>query len=90
MIMPSLSLRRRLTHEMERHAGSLASLVFYNGTMPATCDISADGTKVKAETLPEDFFSHIAYGEEPGLPAGATYWRVLDNAGIVAMQGDNL
>ena len=89
MIIRSLSLQRRLVREMERHAGSLASLVFYDGVMPATCDESADGIKIKAQPLPADFFTHIGYGEEPGIPEGAKYWRVLSNEGVVVLQGDN-
>lgn len=89
MITRSVSLQRRLVHEMERHAGSLASLVFYDGAIPATCDDAADGVKIRAEPLPEAFMQHIAYGEEPALPHGARYWRVYDNGGICVMQGDN-
>lgn len=84
----SASLRRRLEKEMERHAGSLASLAFYDGLMPATCDESADGVKIEAKPLPEGFFHHIAYGEEPALPEPAKYWRVYDNGNICIMQGD--
>ena len=89
MITLSVSLQRRLIAEMERHAGSLAALVFYDGVMPATCDEHADGAKIKAQPLPAEFMTHIRYGEEPGLPTGAKYWRVYDNGGIVVMQGDN-
>lgn len=88
MILPSLSLRRRLVREMERHTGSLGSLAFYNGVMPGSCDAAADGSKVAAEPLREGFFTGITYGEEPALPEGASYWRVYDNAGAVVMQGD--
>lgn len=89
MITMSISLQRRLVAEMERHAGSLASLVFYDGVLPATCDAPADGVKIKADPLPEGFMSHVRYGEEPALPTGAKYWRVYDNGGICVMQGDN-
>jgi hypothetical protein len=85
----SLSLRRRLVHEMERAAGSLASLAFYDGVMPATCDAAADGARIQAEPLPAQFFDHVSYGEEPALPQGARYWRVLSNEGVVVLQGDN-
>lgn len=89
MITLSVSLQRRLVAEMERHAGSLASLVFYDGVMPATCDGAADGVKISAAPLPQEFMTHVRYGEEPGLPTGAKYWRVYDNGGICVMQGDN-
>ena len=89
MIVRSLSLQRRMQTEMERHAGSMASLVFYDGSMPTTCDAAADGVKIRAEPLPEQFMLHVLYGEEPGLPTGAKYWRVYDNGGICIMQGDN-
>lgn len=89
MIVRSLSLQHRLVREMDRHAGSLARLVFYDGVMPASCDGSADGTKVKVQDVPAGFWTQIFYGEEPGLPEGAKYWRVYTNNGDVMMQGDS-
>lgn len=88
MIVRSLSLQHRLVREMERHAGSLARLVFYDGVMPASCDGSADGAKVKVQDVPAGFWTQIFYNEEPGLPEGSTYWRVYDNGGLVVIQGD--
>jgi hypothetical protein len=88
MIMHSLSLQRRLVREMERHAGSLASLAFFDGVMPATCDAQANGARVMAESLPEGFFNRIFYGDEPVLPERATYWRVMNNDGECMLQGD--
>lgn len=88
MITRSLSLQRRVAREMERHAGSLARLVFYDGVMPASCDGSADGQKLTASDLPEGFMAAVLYGEEPRPPPGANYWRVLTNDGAVMLQGD--
>lgn len=89
MITRSTGLQRRLAREMVRHAGSLAILMFYDGTMPATCDASADGERVTSQTpLAETFLRRLADGLEPALPQGATYWRLLDNGGLVVMQGD--
>ena len=88
MIVRSIALTRRLVHEMERHAGSLASIVFYDGVLPASCDETADGKRIESHELPAGFMSNALYGTEPRLPEGATYWRVYDNGGIVVMQGD--
>lgn len=90
MITRSLSLRRRLEREMERHAGSLARLVFYDGVMPASCDFAADGQKVAAEDLYDGFMGSVLYGDEPPMPEGARYWRVLTNDGSVMLQGDGI
>lgn len=87
MITRSISLQRCLVREMERHAGSLARLVYYEGVMPASCAHAADGQKLKAEDLPEGFMHDVLYGEEPQVPEGV-YWRVLTNDGAVMLQGD--
>ena len=88
MITRSISLTRRLVHEMERHAGSLARVAYYDGVMPMTCDGVADGNRVHVQDVPEGFMADILYGQEPPLPERARYWRVLDNGGVVMMQGD--
>jgi len=88
MITRSLSLLRRLTNEMERHAGSLARLAYFDGVMPANCDGVSDGTRVSVQDLPRGFMLDILYNTEPELPSGATYWRVFDNNGAVVLQGD--
>jgi hypothetical protein len=89
MIQRSISLERRLQREMARHAGSLASLVFYHGTMPPSCDDTADGERVASLTpLEEAALRRLAEGHEPPLPDGANYWRLLSNDGVVVMQGD--
>lgn len=89
MIQRSISLERRMTREIVRHAGSMASLVFYRGIMPASCDDTADGERVASLTpMSEASLRALADGTEPDLPDDATYWRLLDNGGLVVMQGD--
>jgi hypothetical protein len=89
MIHGSVSLEHRLLRETVRHAGSLATLLFYNGVMPASCEDSADGERVASLTpLTESTLRSLAEGTEPTLAEGATYWRLLDNGGLVVMQGD--
>lgn len=88
MIVRSLSLTRRMIRETERHAGSMARLVFYDGVMPSSTDGVADGQKVHVQDMPADFVANMTYAQEPHMPDGATYWRLLDNGGNVVAQGD--
>lgn len=89
MIQRSLSLEHRLTREIVRHAGSQACLVFYRGTMPADCDEAAHGERVASLTpMSETSLRSLADGTEPPMADGASYWRLLDNGGLVVMQGD--
>ena len=89
MIQLSTSMERRLAREIVRHAGSQASLVFYRGTMPADCDEAAHGERVASLTpMSETSLRSLAEGTEPALPEDAKYWRLLDNGGLVVMQGD--
>jgi hypothetical protein len=89
MIQRGISLEHRLTREIVRHAGSLATLVYYQGTMPASCDASADGERVASlSPMSETAVRSLAEGHEPTLADGANYWRLLDNGGLVVMQGD--
>lgn len=89
MIVASLSLMRRLIREAERQAGSLAEVHLYDGIMPSSTEAQAEGNKVAVVQLPDNFISDCIYGEEPQLPLGASYWRLLSNDGNVVLQGDN-
>jgi hypothetical protein len=86
-ILRSISLQRRLESETVRCAGSLAKLVFYKGEKPLGCEISADGERVASLDAGEHIVRDLFRGNEPPLPESATYWRLLDNNGNVAMQG---
>lgn len=89
MIQRSRSFDRRIARELVRQAGSQALLAYYDGTMPASCDEAAGGERVAALTpLDEQFLRNLAEGVEPPLADGAKYWRLLDNGGLVVMQGD--
>ena len=87
MIQRSLSLTRRLEHEIVRHAGSLARVIHYKGEMPLRCELQADGERIESIAASEAQVRDLAQGNEPGLVLGATYWRLMDNNGNVVMQG---
>lgn len=88
MIVASLSLMRKLIRETERQCGSLAEIHFFNGAMPDSTETQAEGEKVCACELPDNFVADILYGEEPALVLGASYWRLMSNEGRVVLQGD--
>lgn len=88
MIQLAISLERRLMRETVRHAGSLAEVAYYSGSMPPCCEDRATGEKIGVEPATEALVRAITEGHEPALPKGATYWRVLDNGALVVMQGD--
>jgi hypothetical protein len=88
MIQRSVSLERRLLSETVRHAGSLAVLRFYHGTMPPCCEFAADGEWVETGKVSEATIRAMATGSAPTLPDGADYWRLMDNGGNVVMQGN--
>lgn len=87
MIQRSESLERALARETCRFAGSLATLVFYQGEVPADCNAVALGERVKGPAASEFLVRSIARGTEPGMPPGATYWRLYDANGNVVCQG---
>ena len=87
MIQRSVSLKRRLEHEIVRHAGSMARLVFYKGAMPMRCELQAEGERIESIAASEAQVRDLAQGNEPELIAPATYWRLMDNNGNVVMQG---
>lgn len=88
MIQRSVSLKRRLEHETLRHAGSLARLIFYKGTMPLRCELQAEGERVESVVADEARVRDLAQGNDPVRPEGSSYWRLMDNNGNVVMQGD--
>lgn len=89
MIMRGTAVTRRLAREIERHAGSMARVIFYDGAMPEIAEAVADGVRISAIDMPEGFGLAILYGDEPKLPEGARYWRLLSNEGEVVMQGNS-
>lgn len=88
MIVASLTLMRKLIRETERQCGSLAEIHFYDGVMPDSTEAQAEGQKLLACEVPDNFVADILYGEEPPLVLGANYWRLLSNEGRVVLQGD--
>jgi hypothetical protein len=82
------SLKQRLERETVRHAGSLAVLVFYRGTMPLRCELVADGVRLERQPAGEATVRDLAQGNTPLMPKEANYWRLMDNNGNVVMQGD--
>lgn len=88
MMQRSTSLERRIESEIVRHAGSLARLHFYKGTMPQRCELQADGERIEGVPVGEAVVRDLAKGNAPLMPSGATYWRLMDNMGNVVLQGD--
>jgi hypothetical protein len=88
MMQLCTSLKRRLERETLRHAGSLAALVFYRGTLPLRCELVADGERLERLPAGEATVRDLAQGNAPLMPKDATYWRLIDNNGNVVMQGD--
>jgi len=84
----SLSLERRLMRETVRHLGSQARLIRYSGRMPRTCEEPATGEKISSVAMDEPVMRELFGGREPRLGDGEGYWRLLDNGGLVVMQGD--
>ena len=89
MIQRSVSLTRRLEHEIVRHAGTLARVIHYKGEMPPRCELQAEGERIESIAASEAQIRDLAQGNEPELIAPATYWRLMDNNGNVVMQGDS-
>ena len=89
MIQRSVSLTRRLEHEIVRHAGSMARIIHYKGEMPLRCELQGEGERVESIAASEAQVRDLAQGNEPELIAPATYWRLMDNNGNVVMQGDS-
>lgn len=87
MIQRSVSLKRRLEHEIVRHAGGMARLIYYKGEMPLRCELQAEGERVESVSASEPQVRDLAQGNEPKLIEGADYWRLMDNNGNVVMQG---
>jgi hypothetical protein len=83
----SASLRSRLTFVVERAIGSNGVLAFYNGPAPATADDEATGEKLGTRALTPAELGDLRNGRHPELMPGATYWRLLDNGGLVVLQG---
>ncbi len=89
MIQRATSLERRMELEIVRHAGSLAVLSFYKGTMPPRCELVADGERIERGPAAEAMVRKLAQGIAPPMPPDADYWRLMDNNGNVVMQGDS-
>lgn len=89
MIQRSVSLKRRLEHEIVRHAGSMARLIHYKGEMPLRCELQAEGERIDSDPADEAQVRDLAQGNEPRLAEGASYWRLMDANGNVVMQGKN-
>lgn len=83
----SRSLSRRLNAEIRRAIGSNASLVFYNGVPPDSPDEHPTGQKIRSNGLNEEEIERIN-AFKPVMPEDASYWRIIDAAGIVVAQGE--
>lgn len=81
------TLRARITYVVERAIGSNGVLAFYAGPAPETADDEPTGEKTGTRALTPQELAALRQGHGPELPKGADYWRLLDNGGLVVMQG---
>lgn len=83
----SASLQSRITFVIERAIGSNGVLVFYAGAPPASADDEPTGEKIGVRALTPAELGALREGRGPEMMKGSTYWRLLDNGGLVVMQG---
>ena len=88
MITLAATFHSRLMRELRRALGADGRLVFYKGPMPLWPDDPALNDKVAEREPTDEDLQRIIDANEPDLPEGARYWRLLDNGGLVLMQGD--
>lgn len=88
MITLAATFHHRIMRELRRSLGADGQIVFYSGAMPVWPDDPAIGEKVSAREPTDEDLQRIIDANEPDLPEGAQYWRLLDNGGLVLMQGD--
>jgi hypothetical protein len=89
MIQFSKSLGNRLEAETVRYAGSQATVCFYKGAMPETCDAVANGERIASWPAPEALVRHLYRNATiDKQPEGSDYWRMTDAGGNVVMQGN--
>lgn len=89
MIRYSTALKNRIATAICRAVGSNGVMVFYSGTAPVCFDDPATGERVFTQHLEEADVRALCAGHEPVMPEGAGWWRVMDNGGLVMMQGDD-
>jgi hypothetical protein len=78
----------RMMRELRRAAGSEGQLVFHAGKMPLFPDDSAESERLESREVTDADLDRICRGHEPEMPKEANYWRLVDNGGLVLMQGD--
>jgi hypothetical protein len=88
MITLSTSFHNRIMRELRRAVGSEGRLAFFDGKMPLFPDDSAEGERVESREVTDADLDRLCLGHEPEMPKAAGYWRLLDNGGLVLMQGD--
>lgn len=88
MIIYSTGLKNRIAATIARAIGSNGTVAFYSGEAPMSADDPPSGEKIGTRDLLVEEFGELRLGGQPVLPKGAGYWRILDNGGLVVMQGD--
>jgi hypothetical protein len=78
----------RILGELRRAAGSLGRFDFFAGPRPLFTDDPATGERIESRDPTDEELEALVDGIEPEMPKGAGYWRLLDNGGLVLMQGD--
>jgi hypothetical protein len=83
----SKTLQGRILFVVERAIGSNGVLAFYSGEPPETADDEPTGEKLGTRALTPAELGALRNGTQPEMMQGASYWRLLDNGGLVVMQG---
>jgi hypothetical protein len=88
VIVLAPAFHARLLRELRRAVGNDGRLAFFAGKMPLWPDDPAEGERVASREASERDLELIISNREPDLVEGSTFWRLLDNGGLVLMQGD--
>jgi hypothetical protein len=88
VITLATSFHARIMRELRRAVGSEGRLAFFAGKMPLFPDDQAEGERIETREVMDADLDRLCLGHEPEMPKAAGYWRLLDNGGLVLMQGD--
>jgi hypothetical protein len=89
MITLAPTFHNRVLRELRRAVGSLGRFEFRGGVRPLFSDDPATGEIIGHREPTDSELEGLVDGIEPDLPEGAGYWRLVDNGGVVLMQGDS-
>jgi hypothetical protein len=89
MITLAPTFHNRMLRELRRAVGGLGRFEFHAGPRPLWPDDPAEGEIIGHREPTDSELEGLVDGHEPDLPEGAGYWRLVDNGGLVLMQGDS-